>query len=359
MKLKLSDYGYTILMIETKQVCNMQCTFCAYPLIENKGTELPSEDVYRTIDSIDPADSKLESVYFQKYNEPLLDTRIFDFITYAKNQGLKTQIITNGLLLRSQEMRDRLLDTAPTSVLISMQIMNERNFGKARGTPCSFEEYKKGIFAFLEDSLNRNSPTMITLDVACNFLSDASIFSKTGVITKILGLDRGDPSVPDAVRDIQADLIDFLRDLHKYNPSFAFDTAKVERYLETVEPDYPNQVGVFVAKNISLKIKKFIYGRKLTEFYPVPNAIGCNTGMLAVNADGSVSPCCLAYDGMLTMGNIKQDSLKNILEKTKKLVDGIRAGRGLPEVCMRCHGEPTRRGSLVASLYWAIRMGMQ
>jgi radical SAM protein with 4Fe4S-binding SPASM domain len=346
-------------MIETKRVCNMRCIFCAYPLIKNKGSELSSEDVYRVIDSLDPADDKFEGVYFQRYNEPLLDTRIFDFIRYVKGRGLRTQIITNGLLLRSREIREKLLAAEPTGVLISMQIINGRNFEQVRGTSCSFEEYEKGIFAFLQDSLNQNSPTAITLDVACNFLDDSSIFSKTGVISKIFGLDRGDPSVPDAVRDIRRDLIAFLRDLHEYNPSFAFDESGVEEYLDTVAPDYLNQTGLPVAKNISIKIKKFISGRKLTEFYPVANPIGCSTNMLAVDADGDVSPCCLAYDDMLTMGNIKKDSLKGILEKNAKFVKGIRTGTGLPEVCMRCHGEPTRRGCLVASLYWALRGGVQ
>jgi radical SAM protein with 4Fe4S-binding SPASM domain len=354
MKLKLSDYGYTILMIETKLVCNMQCKFCAYPLMDNIGSELSSQDVYRIIDSIDPSDSKFECIYFQKYNEPLLDKRIFDFIKYAKNRGFKVQIITNGLLFGSKEIRNQLLAAEPTHILISLQIIDKHNFANSRDTSCSFEEYKKGVFAFLEDSLNSNSPSIITIDVACNFLSDARIFSKTGIITKILGLDRGDPSVPNAVYDIQDDLIDFLKDLHTYNSSFSYDKDKIKRYLETVDSNYISQVGLPVSKNISVKIKQFIYGRKLTEFYPVSKSPGCKTGMLSVDANGSVAPCCLAYGDMLTLGNIKHDSLKTILEKTGKFVDGIRTGEKLPEICMRCNGEPTRRGSLVASIYWTI-----
>jgi len=76
--------------------------------------------------------------------------------------------------------------------------------------------------------------------------------------------------------------------------------------------------------------------------------------MLSVDANGSVAPCCLAYGDMLTLGNIKQDSLKNILEKTGKFVEGIRTGEKLPEICLICNGEPTRRGSLVASIYWTV-----
>jgi radical SAM protein with 4Fe4S-binding SPASM domain len=359
MKFILSDYGFTILMIETKLVCNMECKFCAYPLIDNKGSELSTQDVYRIIDSIDPSDSKFESIYFQKYNEPLLDKRIFDFINYAKNRGLKTQIITNGLLFRSKDIRSKLLDAEPTYILISLQIIDKHKFSHSRGISYSFEDYKKGIFAFLEDSLNSNSSSIITIDVACNFLSNTCRFSKNRILTKILGLERGDPSVPNTLHDIQGDLIDFLKDLHTYNSSFVYDKHKIERYLETVDPNYLRQVGLPISKYITVKIKQFIYGRRLNEFYAGSKYIGCNTMMLSIDAKGSVVPCCLAYGDMLTIGNIKDNSLKNILEKTAKFINDIRTGEKLPEICAKCHGEPTRRGSLVVSIYLTLRRLLQ
>jgi radical SAM protein with 4Fe4S-binding SPASM domain len=354
MKLKLSDYGYTILMIETKLVCNMRCTFCAYPLMDTIGAELPDQDIYHLIDSIDPSDSHLEAIYFQKFNEPLLDKRIFDFIRYAKDRGFNVQIITNGLPFASKEIREKLLASEPTRILISLQVIDKDTFAHARGISSSFEDYKKGIFSFLNEAQNRSSSTLITLDVACNFLSADRFFSKTGGITRILGLDRGDPSVPDTIEDIRNNLTEFIGELHTYNPAFSFDEDEIKGYLDTVDPNYIHQEGLPISKNISIKVKQFIHGRKLTEFYPVSNAPGCETGMLSVDANGSVTPCCLAYGDMLTLGNIKKDSLKDILERTAKFVEGIRTGKKLPGICMRCHGEPTRRGTLVASVYWAL-----
>ena len=352
MDLKLSDWGYTSLLIETKLICNMRCKFCPYPLIENKGSELSSSEVYKIIDSIDPSDSKFEGIFFQKFNEPLLDSRIFDFIKYAKNRGLKVQIITNGLPFGSNDIRKKLLAAEPTTVLISVQVLDKNTFANLRGISSSFEEYKKGVFAFLEESVNCNSPTIITIDAACNMQSNNNIFSKTGIIAKILGLDRGDPSVPNTVHDIEGNLNDFLKDLHTYNSSFVYDKEKIKKYLETVDPNYLDQVGLPISEYIYVKIKKFIYGRKLSEFYPSSLSVGCTTNMLSIDAKGSITPCCLAYDGKLTLGNIKHDSLKNILEKTEKFVEDIRTGEKMPDICMRCQGEPTWRGSLIASIYW-------
>ena len=35
-KLNLSNFGFNILQIETKAACNMACSFCPYPLKDDK-----------------------------------------------------------------------------------------------------------------------------------------------------------------------------------------------------------------------------------------------------------------------------------------------------------------------------------
>src|SRR3972149_4271519 len=169
-KVKLSDYGFTILQIESMQACNMKCKFCAYPLIQNKGTQLSDEEVYKVINSIDPKDDMVEYVCFNQYNEPLLDKRIFDFIKYANATGFKTLVITNGLAFISPAIIEKLILAAPTYIKISFQTLNKESF-KSRGIDFSFEKYKRAIFEFLDASLKHNSPSKITIDLACNFMS--------------------------------------------------------------------------------------------------------------------------------------------------------------------------------------------
>jgi radical SAM protein with 4Fe4S-binding SPASM domain len=354
MKLKLSDYGYNILMIETKLVCNMRCKFCAYPLIDNIGAELSSEEVYSIIDSLDADDDKLEDIYLQKFNEPLLDIRIFDFIKYAKYRGFKVQVITNGLLFKSEKIRSKLIDADPTHITISLQTINENTF-KSRVIDSSFEEYKKGIFKFLESSLNYDSNSKITIDVACNFLSYNFLSSKNLFIRKMLGLECGDPSIPNTIQNIQEDLMVLLKELNNHNPSFAYDEAMIKRYLKTIDRNYLNQEELNISNNISIKVKPFIYGRKLAEFYPPLRTVGCETRMMSVSANGSVAPCCLVYNNLLDMGNIKKEALKHILDKNKNFISEIKNGNCMPETCKRCEGAPTRRGALVLSIYRAIK----
>jgi len=74
----IAQYGYSIVEIETKSVCNMLCKFCPYPIRDDKYDVLPDQMVYEILDSIEP-DKNLEYVCFSQFNEPLLDERIYDF----------------------------------------------------------------------------------------------------------------------------------------------------------------------------------------------------------------------------------------------------------------------------------------
>ena len=44
-EIKLSDYGFNILQIESYAACNMECSFCPYPLKDDKESKLSLEDI--------------------------------------------------------------------------------------------------------------------------------------------------------------------------------------------------------------------------------------------------------------------------------------------------------------------------
>lgn len=343
--IKLSDYGYAILQIETQSLCDMRCTFCPFPLITNKGASLEKDEVLGIIDSIDALDNKLEYICFSQFNEPLLDTRIFDFIKYAKAKGFKVLIATNGLSFKSEELRNKLIEAAPDLIKLSVQTINKERFSKTRGVDYSFEEYIKGIFFFLESALKHNSSSIITIDIACNFLH-----KKQMLMRAFLGLEHGDPSVPNSVDQIRRDLNNFLCGLHQRSPSFEYDEGKVERYLEDVEMSYKQQEPLVLSRNIQLKIKQFAYGRRLIDFYPAFKSRGCPVRVISVLATGAVAPCCLVYDDKLTMGNIRGEQLKFILERNRGFIRGIKKGLHMPRICRICKGAPTKRGAIALSI---------
>ena len=60
---------------------------------------------------------------------------------------------------------------------------------------------------------------------------------------------------------------------------------------------------------------------------------------IGILVDGSVVPCCLDYDGNLTLGNIYEDSLDNILksERAVNMLDNFKNNKKTEEMCKHCN----------------------
>lgn len=336
-KVDIAEYGYSILQVETLSACNMACTFCAYPTREDKLSTMPEEIVRKAISSVDPLSNGFQYINFSQFNEPLLDGRLPQFIHFAQQQGFRVQVITNGLLLRKPTISRRILDTPPNLMKISVQTPDRDQYEAERGVKLDFDLYIDGIHRFLVEA--RNAPFEIVVDVGCNFLSPVGEWGR-----RMLGLRRGDPSVPNSVKSMMPAIRSFLEGLKRMEPAFEFDPDDGES-LSRATPIYWEEDGLKLAKNISFKIKPFGFGRRLQEFMPTNEPIACNNQNLGILADGSVVPCCMAYNTSLAMGNLKSESLHSILERNQQWLGQIKGETNQkPDVCKRCLGQPTKRG---------------
>ena len=103
---------------------------------------------------------------------------------------------------------------------------------------------------------------------------------------------------------------------------------------------------------MSLKIKPFLYGRRISEFYPINNNFSCDSKILAVLADGNVVPCCLTYDDTISMGKFKNNNLKDLLTKSENFLKNLRTNnQEKHDLCKKCFGEPTRRGATIRNIW--------
>jgi len=326
----------------------MNCAFCCYPIREDKGLTLADEMVYGLIDTFRGAQG-LEYLCLSQFNEPLMDHRIFDFIKYSMQKGISIQIITNGTLFSSKQIIHKLINSNPWVVKVSLQTLNPTLFKNARKCDVFFDHYKLGIFEFLKSAVN--SKMTIFVDIACNFHTPLK-----SLRSRIIGLEAGDPSVYNYLGELKNDLKTFLKEFYSYvqNSSF-FDEDKIDEWLRRVSRDYSNNPGFKINDNAFLKIKPFYYGRRLSEFFPLKNTSGCKNRILSVLASGNVVPCCMAYGEILSLGNIKHETLEKILIRNKELLAQIKNGKNLPLHCARCMGAPTKRAIPLKALKYSLR----
>lgn len=106
--------------IETFSSCNAACNFCPYPSLDRKGTKM-SEDLFKKIidELSEPKDYVLPSINLTRVNEPFLDKRIFEFMSYVNTKLplTKIKLFTNASLLDEKKL-DQLLEVKNFSHLI-------------------------------------------------------------------------------------------------------------------------------------------------------------------------------------------------------------------------------------------------
>ncbi len=343
--MQLSQYGFNILQIETSAKCNMACSFCPYPLKTDKSSELNFNLIKKVIDEIDISDPNFKYITFSQFNEPLMDRRIFDIINYATSKKIRVLLITNGLLLNKEKNIKAIVDNN-IELKISLQVLDVAKHKDARGLNIEMETYLNTIINFLKIASNQN--INITVDVGSNFVSSYYKY----YLRKFLGLSVGDPSIPKNLKNT----ITFLK---KFIHLF-YDIAD-KKYKENLlnfvnndnkfDSDYINQTGFKIFDNITIKIKPFFYGRRIKDFYPINNNFSCDSSILGILADGSVVPCCLAYDDSISIGKISEKKSLESFLSNNKFLKNLRDPHGEKHLtCRKCYGEPTKRGALLRNL---------
>ena len=77
---------------------------------------------------------------------------------------------------------------------------------------------------------------------------------------------------------------------------------------------------------------------------------------LGILADGTITCCCIDHDGLTKLGNIFSEDLFSILDRNKKIIDGLhKTGELEFDICKRCMGSPGKFGAWVKNIINHIR----
>ncbi len=133
MRKKALDFPKSIL-IETENKCQGECKFCPYKDVRKneKLTLLKPEKFKEIIDEI--SNYGLKRITLFNNNEPLLDSRIFDFIIYTKSRLPDTEITlsSNGRLL-TLETISKLYKSGLTTLYVSIPAIQKENYKEVMG----------------------------------------------------------------------------------------------------------------------------------------------------------------------------------------------------------------------------------
>lgn len=267
---------YARVYVEITNICNMSCSFCHG---HSRAPRCMSEvEFFRVLDALE---GQTKYVYYHLMGEPLTHPDLPSFIRMAGERGFHSVITTNGTLLarRGQE----LIDAGVYKVSISVHSFEQ-------GSEEAYLRYLREVSDF------------------------ADVASRAGVIVVLRLWNRGF----DGGRNEK--ILAFLRE--RLSGEWAENTRGL-RIRDKLHIEWGDR---FVWPDRDAPVQGdevFCYG------------LADHFGILC---DGSVVPCCMDSDGVITLGNVFEQPLQKILDspRAEAMRRGFAARRASEELCRRC-----------------------
>ena len=263
--------------VEITNICNRHCSFC--PGTTRPPTRMSIDNFVTVMERLRPV---TEYVYLHIMGEPLSHPQLCDMIRLANKRGMKCAITTNGTLL--SKVGEELLSSGVYKINISLHSFEE-------GTDEEYLDYLDKCYTF------------------------ARHFSDAGILTVVRLWNRG----YDEGRNI-----DTLRILHEYFPSGEWvEDERGARIRHKLHLEFGDRFDWPDLSAVDLGDRVYCHGLR---------------DHIGVLSDGRVVPCCLDGEGTITLGNVFDSPLAEILTspRAQAIKEGFARRHACEELCRRC-----------------------
>lgn len=233
-----------------------------------------------------------DHIYLHIKGEPLMHPNIGEFLDIANENELYVNLTTNGTLI--EKCREVLLNKRSLRQLnISLHSLDQNQWYFNQ------EDYMDNILDFIEEA--KDNKIIIALRLWNLSSQKEDNLQKNGYI-----LNRLEET---------------------FNLDFSLiEELKTERGIKLRERLYLNQDMEFIWPSLDNDIyeeKGFCYGLR---------------DQLGILVDGTVIPCCLDGEGIISLGNIHKASLEEILHSQRALdiYNGFSNRNAVEDLCKKC-----------------------
>jgi len=274
--------------IELTNVCGLACTFCPTKSLPSTQMTLPFfEDV------IAQASRYTKEIACHVMGDPLTQSDLHDYLDIIHRHGLKAILTTSGYFLKKQTY-DTLFHPCVKQINISLNSYNKND------TALTFEQYITPVLVLCHEHQRREAPCFINL--------------------RVWNLDE-------------------MMSEHSFNEilfSTLSEAFQTPLSIDTIYKEKP--------RSIRLAPKLLVHFDTYFEWPSLSNPVygdGTCQGLqshIGILADGRVVPCCLDGEGVITLGNLHENSLEAILKskRTLNIINGFKEGKAVEELCQKC-----------------------
>ncbi|SFN97684.1 radical SAM/SPASM domain-containing protein [Proteiniclasticum ruminis] len=281
---------YKKIYMEITSTCNLSCSFC--PETKRPKSFLSVKEFERRLHEVRPYTDHL---YLHVKGEPLLHPELEKLLDLCMENDIQVNLTTNATLLsKHQEMLLRKPALRQMNFSLHSLDGNEGERDK--------DSYMRSILDFAKEASEKGRP-MVSL--------------------RFWNIDRED----------------LLRLSHRKNRALLEIIEKEFHLDHPIEEKVQPGRGLKLANGIYINQDHEFQWPALTEeeddgegfCYGLKDQVGILT-------DGTVVPCCLDGEGIINLGNIKEQSFSSILssERAKNLAEGFTRRTAVEELCRKC-----------------------
>ena len=305
--------------------CNFRCDFCPHSFSKRPRQHLDISLFTKGIDDI--VKHKItDTVAFHVLGEPLLYPQVFEAISYAKGKGLITTLTTNGSLLTAE-----IVEELQQAKLDRMNISLQR-YGKdqhdCRRAPLSFTQYYLRIINAVKQVHCSNHETQITIFLMSN------LTKRFFTIDKPMQDTWDQSKLRESLETVISDICSAL------NLELSRDEIQARLTSKTLRPGTRMKVG----SKVSITIKTFVdWGNAFANGKIHTTRFGyCGLALstISVLSSGMVVPCCGDYDGQIILGDLRENTISEILrtDLATSILESFQRLRVRHPECQRCMG---------------------
>lgn len=278
---------YKRVYIEITNICNLNCSFC--PITEREKMYMSLERFESALQEVAPI---TEQICLHLMGEPLAHPQFREILNICEKYEAKIQLTTNGLLLKKYT-QDILNSQSIRQINISAQSYMD-NFPSKDIT-----KYLDQIYLFILKAMKTQEELYLNIRL------------------------------------------------------WNIEDDKFKELNEPIFLYFEKNLNVSINRNLELgnikskKIKNRLYFHFDSRFQwprlegPFQSKTGRCNGLIdhfAIHADGTVVPCCLDDQKILTLGNVFEKSLEHILnsEKANRISNGFKNRLLVEELCQKC-----------------------
>ncbi len=319
---------FECIFLELTNRCNFRCLFCPDARMRRPRGQMDPALARRLLDEI--AEKKLARwVNLSLMGEPLLHPQLIEIAAHGAGLGIPIHLITNVSLLNAENVR-RLLDLPIAHLALSLQTPSAESF-RLKNAPerTTLEQSLQAVDLAVRTKLESGSPTDISIHLLTTRLerpNGYALLERTGERLRIARRFR------ERARSWTRDASLLLP-----TPPPVLDRLRFWIGLDGYVPLLPG-VSVCFKRATLWANTLLVEGAEVEAREQGTCQLALDT--LGIFWDGSLTLCCLDFDGALTFGNAWDRPLGELLRSGsyQDLRKPFARGRLAHPFCQRCRG---------------------